>query len=40
MPIPRMYAYWMLGLALLYLPCLWYGRFRRRRPPNSWLRML
>lgn len=40
MPIPRMYAYWMLGLALLYVPCLWYGRFKRRRPPNSWLRML
>jgi uncharacterized membrane protein len=35
-----MYVFWMLGLVLLYLPCKWYGAFKRTRPENSLLRML
>jgi uncharacterized membrane protein len=39
MTIPRMYPFWLLGLALLYLPCRWYGEFKGRRPSNSLLRL-
>ncbi len=38
--IDRMFALWILGLALLYLPCLWYGRMRQRQPSGSLLRLL
>lgn len=36
----RMFPLWLLGLALLFLPCLWYGRLRQRQPPGSILRLL
>jgi uncharacterized membrane protein len=39
-PIGWMFALWVLGLALLYLPCRWYGRLRQRQPPGSLLRLL
>ena len=39
-PIDRMFALWILGLALLYLPCLWYGRMRQRQSSGSLLRLL
>jgi uncharacterized membrane protein len=39
-PIGWMFALWILGLALLYLPCRWYGRLRQRQPPGSLLRLL
>ena len=35
----QMYLWWLLGLVVLYLPCLWYGEFKGRRPSNSLLRM-
>jgi uncharacterized membrane protein len=38
--IDRMFLLWVLGLALLFLPCLWYGRMRQRQPPGSLLRLL
>ncbi len=38
--IDRMFLLWILGLALLYLPCLWYGRMRQRQPSGSLLRQL
>jgi uncharacterized membrane protein len=38
--IGRMFALWVLGLALLYLPCRWYGRMRQRQPSGSLLRLL
>jgi uncharacterized membrane protein len=38
--IDRMFLLWILGLALLYLPCLWYGRMRQRQPSGSLLRLL
>lgn len=38
--IARMYLFWLLGLLVLYLPCRWYGAFRRQRPPSSLLRLL
>jgi uncharacterized membrane protein len=37
--IPQMYPFWLLGLAVLYLPCRWYGEFKGRRPSNSLLRL-
>ena len=40
MTIPRMYPFWLLGLVLLYLPCRWYGDFKRRVPAHSVFRML
>jgi uncharacterized membrane protein len=40
MTIPQMFPFWLLGLLLLYLPCRWYGEFKRRRPPSSLLRLL
>jgi uncharacterized membrane protein len=36
--IPKMYPYWLLGLLILYPPCLWYGRLKHRQPANSILR--
>lgn len=36
--LPVMYLFWLLGLLVLYPPCLWYGRFRQRQPANSILR--
>jgi uncharacterized membrane protein len=33
--IPAMYPYWLLGLAILYPLCLWYGRFKARQPVGS-----
>lgn len=38
--LPRMYVLWLLGLVLLYVPCRWYGDFKRRRPAESFFRML
>jgi uncharacterized membrane protein len=38
--ILRMYAYWLLGLAILYPACGWYGRLKRRRPANPVLRFV
>jgi uncharacterized membrane protein len=39
MPIPRMYPYWLLGLAILYPLCWLYGRFKRRQAPESLWRL-
>jgi uncharacterized membrane protein len=36
--IPAMYPYWLLGLAMLYPLCLWYGQLKHRQPANSILR--
>jgi len=36
----RMYPLWLLGVAILYPLCLWYGRLKQRQSPNSLLRML
>ena len=38
--IPRMYPFWLAGLVVLYLPCRWYGEFKRRRPAHSLFRLL
>ncbi|MBN1583702.1 MAG: DUF1624 domain-containing protein, partial [Anaerolineae bacterium] len=38
--IPLMVPFWLLGLLILFLPCLWYGRFKHRQPANSVLRFL
>jgi uncharacterized membrane protein len=39
-PLGWMFVLWILGLALLYLPCRWYGRLRQRQPSGSLLRLL
>jgi uncharacterized membrane protein len=31
--LPAMYLYWLAGLAILYLPALWYGRFKHAVTP-------
>jgi uncharacterized membrane protein len=31
--LPVMYLYWLAGLAILYLPALWYGRFKQSKTP-------
>jgi uncharacterized membrane protein len=31
--LPAMYLYWLAGLAILYLPALWYGRFKHADTP-------
>jgi uncharacterized membrane protein len=38
--IPAMYPYWLLGLAILYPFCLWYGQLKHRQPANSILHFL
>jgi uncharacterized membrane protein len=35
-----MYPYWVLGLAILYPACDWYGRLKRRQPANPVLRLV
>jgi uncharacterized membrane protein len=37
--IPRMYPFWLLGLAILYPLCWLYGRFKHSRPPGSLWRL-
>jgi hypothetical protein len=39
MPIPQMYPYWLLGLALLYPLCWVYGRFKQRQALGSLWRL-
>jgi hypothetical protein len=31
--LPVMYVYWLIGLAILYLPAVWYGRFKHSENP-------
>jgi uncharacterized membrane protein len=38
--IPLMLPLWLLGLALLYPACRWYGRLKQRQPSGSILRLL
>lgn len=38
--IPTMYAFWLLGLLILYPQCSWYGQFKHSQPANSILRFL
>jgi hypothetical protein len=38
--IPRMYPFWLLGLAILYPLCWLYGRFKHGRGPDSLWRLL
>jgi uncharacterized membrane protein len=33
--LPVMYAFWLLGLAILYAPAAWYGRWKSRQPASS-----
>lgn len=33
--IARMYPVWLIGLAILYLMCRWYGKFKLGQAPNS-----
>jgi hypothetical protein len=37
--IPRMYLFWLLGLAILLPLCWLYGRFKQRRAPESLWRL-
>lgn len=37
-PLPKMYAFWLLGLLVLYPMCLWYGNMKQKTAPNSILR--
>jgi uncharacterized membrane protein len=36
--IPLMYVFCLFGLVLLYPVCLWYGRFKSRKPQESFWR--
>jgi len=38
--IPCMYAFWLLGILILYPLCLWYGGVKQQRPENLLLRLL
>jgi hypothetical protein len=40
MPIPLMYPFWLLGLAILFPLCLGFGWFKRRQKATSLVRML
>ena len=35
-----MYGWWLVGLAMLYPACAWFGAFKRRRPTTSIIRFL
>ncbi len=34
-----MYALWLAGLAILYFPALWYGKYKSGQPLRSWVRL-
>lgn len=38
--ISHMFGYWLLGLAMLYPACRWYGRVKRRSPRSPVLRLV
>ena len=38
--LPFVYAVWILAVALLYMPCLWFMRFRSRHRDWAWLSYL
>jgi uncharacterized membrane protein len=38
--LPVMYLFWILGLAILYPVCRWYGGFKHRQSVNSIIRFL
>ena len=38
--LPVMYAFWLIGLAILYAPAVWYGRWKSRQPAASPARFL
>jgi uncharacterized membrane protein len=38
--LPFIYAMWILAVAILYLPCLWFMKFRARHRDWSWLSYL
>jgi hypothetical protein len=38
--VPRMLPLWLLGLAVLYPLCLWYGRLKQRQGASLILRFL
>jgi uncharacterized membrane protein len=38
--LPFVYAIWMVTVALLYVPCLWFMKFRSRHRDWSWLSYL
>jgi hypothetical protein len=35
--LPVMYVYWLIGLAILYLPAVWYGHFKHSENPFRWV---
>ncbi len=38
--LPNTYLLWLIGLIMLYPPCVWFYRLKRRYPDNGLLRML
>ena len=40
MGLAQMVPFWVAGLLILYPLCLWYGRFKQRRPTDSLWRLL
>ena len=38
--LPFIYAIWILAVAILYIPCLWFMRLRSRRRDWAWLSYL
>jgi uncharacterized membrane protein len=40
MLLSHMLLFWFAGLVILYPLCLWYGRFKQSRPPDSLWRLL
>ena len=38
--LPFIYAMWILAVAILYLPCLWFMNFRARNRDWAWLSYL
>ena len=38
--LPFIYTMWILAVAILYLPCLWFMELRTRHRDSSWLSYL
>jgi len=38
--LPFIYAMWILAVAILYLPCLWFMQFKARHRDWNWLSYL
>jgi hypothetical protein len=38
--LPAVYGFWLVALAILYVPCAWFASYKRRHRRSAWLSYL